>query len=86
MARRQQRQVPHRRPPKRRITPSSKVQPERAAAVAQRAAQPSSQRTIASPWGRVDEEYALIRADLKRLLLITLLILLLLIVLTFFLR
>ncbi|GBD15252.1 hypothetical protein HRbin26_00138 [bacterium HR26] len=86
MARRQQRQMPHRRPPKRRTAPSSKAQPEKATAVAPRPAQPSSQGTIASPWGRVDEEYAIIRADLKRLLMITLLILLLLIVLTVFLR
>uniref|UniRef100_A0A7C3AR69 Uncharacterized protein n=2 Tax=Thermorudis TaxID=1649508 RepID=A0A7C3AR69_9BACT len=86
MARRQQRQMPHRRPPKRRTAPSTKAQPERTAAVAPRAAQPSSQGTIASPWGRVDEEYAIIRADLRRLLLITLLILLLLVALTVVLR
>jgi len=41
---------------------------------------------IVSPWGRVDEEYALIKADLKRLAWVTGLLFLLLMVLTYFLR
>lgn len=41
---------------------------------------------IVSPWGRVDEEYALIKADLKRLASITAFLLLVLVVLTYFLR
>ncbi len=41
---------------------------------------------IISPWGRVDEEYALIQADLKRLAWVTALLLTLLAVLTVLLR
>ncbi len=41
---------------------------------------------IISPWGRVDEEYALIKADLKRLAWVTSLLMLVLVVLTYFLR
>ncbi|MCS7246206.1 MAG: hypothetical protein NZ696_01165 [Thermomicrobium sp.] len=39
-----------------------------------------------SPWGRVDEEYALIRADLKRLAWVTTVLLALLAALTVLLR
>lgn len=42
--------------------------------------------TIVSPWGRVDEEYALIRADLKRLAWVTTVLLALLAALTVLLR
>lgn len=48
--------------------------------------QASGTTSIHSPWGRVDEEYAIIRADLKRLLVITGLIFILLIALTVVLR
>lgn len=41
---------------------------------------------IVSPWGRVDEEFALIKADLKRLFWITALLLVLLAILTVLLR
>ncbi|MDW8060053.1 MAG: hypothetical protein RMK01_08270 [Thermomicrobium sp.] len=41
---------------------------------------------IVSPWGRVDEEYALIKADLKRLAWVTGFLLALLVALTFVLR
>ncbi len=41
---------------------------------------------IISPWGRVDEEYALIKADLTRLLWVTALLLGLLLLLTIVLR
>jgi len=41
---------------------------------------------IISPWGRVDEEYALIKADLTRLLWVTALLLALLLLLTIVLR
>ncbi|MCM8745630.1 hypothetical protein NET03_03705 [Thermomicrobium sp. CFH 73360] len=41
---------------------------------------------IISPWGRVDEEYALIKADLKRLAWVTTFLLVLLAVLTVLLR
>ncbi len=47
------------------------------------AAQPQE---IISPWGRVDEEYALIKADLTRLLWVTALLLGLLLLLTIVLR
>ncbi len=57
------------------------------APVVRPAAQPASPAGgISSPWGRVDEEYALIKADLKRLAWVTALLLLLLLVLTYFLR
>mgnify|MGYP007135841662 FL=1 len=41
---------------------------------------------IVSPWGRVDEEFAMIRSDLRRLLILTALIIAVLIALTFVLR
>ncbi len=57
------------------------------APVARPVAQPTTPAGgISSPWGRVDEEYALIKADLKRLAWVTGLLLLLLLVLTYFLR
>ncbi len=86
MARRQQRTMPHRRPPKRRATPTSPGQVRRETLATERALQPSGTTSIHSPWGRVDEEYAIIRADLKRLLVLTGLIFILLIALTVLLR
>jgi hypothetical protein len=41
---------------------------------------------IVSPWGRVDEEFAMIRSDLRRLLILTALIIVILIALTVVLR
>lgn len=45
-----------------------------------------SSAAIISPWGRIDEEYALIKADLKRLLWVTAFLLILLVLLTLILR
>ncbi len=64
--------------------PAGSVSPSLATSSGSR---PSTQpQEIISPWGRVDEEYALIKADLTRLLWVTALLLALLLVLTIVLR
>ncbi len=64
--------------------PAGSVSPSPATPPGSRSATQSQE--IISPWGRVDEEYALIKADLTRLLWVTALLLGLLLLLTIVLR
>jgi len=78
--------MPHRRRPKRQISPPERTETRHPALGAQTLPVSQSSTEIQSPWGRVDEEYALIRSDLRRLMMVTALIFALLVVLTVILR